>query len=85
MADGFELKRGGDDEKVKSTEKLTGNILGGFVKSTRSSARSYRDNGAAEMGKLELGDGVRVAVATARDKQRRGLGMGRWDAGHRLI
>jgi hypothetical protein len=76
MADGYELKRCGDDEKVKSTEKLRGNILGGFVKSTRSSTRSHRDNGAAETGKLELGDGVRVAAATARDNQRRGLGMG---------
>jgi hypothetical protein len=77
MANGFELKRCRDDEKVKSTEKLRGNMLGGFVKSTRSSARSYRGNGAAEMGKLELGDGVRVAAATARDNQRRGLGMRR--------
>jgi hypothetical protein len=77
MADGFELPKHEDDEKVKSTEKLRENILGGFVKSTRSLARSYRGNGAAKTGKHELGDGVRVAAATARDNQRQGLGMRR--------
>jgi hypothetical protein len=77
MADGFKLTRCGDDEKVKSTEKLRGNMLGGFVKSTRSSAQSYRGNGAVETGKLELGDGVRVAAATTRDNRWRGLGMRR--------
>jgi hypothetical protein len=65
MADDFELTRCGDDEKVKSTEKLRENMLGGFVKSTSSSAWSYRGNGAAETGKLELGDGVRVAATIA--------------------
>jgi hypothetical protein len=65
MVDGFKLTRCGDDEKVKSTEKLRENMLGCFVKSTRSLARSYRGNGAAETGKLKLGDGVRVAAATA--------------------
>jgi hypothetical protein len=77
MADGFKVIMCGDDEKVKSTEKLRGNMLGGFVKSTRSSTRSYRGNGAAETWKLELGDGVRVAAATARDNRWRGLGMRR--------
>jgi hypothetical protein len=54
---------------------MRGNILGAFVKPTRSSARSYGGNGAAKTGKLELGDGIRVATSTTRDNQRRGLGM----------
>jgi hypothetical protein len=67
MVDDFELTKRGDDEKVKSTEKLRENMFGGFVKSTRSSARSYCGNGAAKTGKLKLDDGVRVAAATTRD------------------
>jgi hypothetical protein len=50
MADDFELSKRGDDEKVKSTEKLRENMLGGFAKSTRNSTWSYRGNGAAELG-----------------------------------